>query len=551
MIFSNKDKFTTPPPVWAWALAILIPLASYLVGLNYSQIPTIGDEGVYIQMSRATSETGRWLPLVWDQGVFNTKPPLLFWQGMVTADFESSPSLWSLRWPSVIYSFLSALLIFWLVFRHTNELWRGFLSGVIFLSFISTYKHGRPFLMQSAEMFLVFFPTALYLLRRKLDFIWTLSAAIALGLAALYKSFFLIAVGALAAAVVIFHQNRWNKKWFTSNALPQGVAVVSGALALFSVWLMVDPDPKGVLAEFFMKENAGKFQAHQFWSGFFSGPYNVFRIWLGAFANAGFLALPLLGLVIFTVKNLRRLSRLEVSLWLFVFMLLAIYTLPTQRQENYILPAMLPVALLLGLRWQSISYFWFRSSFLLITIFSALAFYVVHGINNSLHSELFAWPLTTTLATTTVLGLSGLFLKRDLRSALPFATLLFLMGVSLFGAPFSAPYDPAVQNQLKDKEVFFPSTFNADYEYYFFKAPGARVKGYRSQPGQSLKDVGRELIMQGRVVAFREDLVDENPGTVIAKTPYLKQRLTENEISEILYHGKFENLVGHLTIRKK
>ena len=64
-----------------------------------------GDELVYAHITRVTSLAERWLPLQGIPGMRNTKPPLLFWQGLLSTDWGNNWSLAALRWPCVLWSF--------------------------------------------------------------------------------------------------------------------------------------------------------------------------------------------------------------------------------------------------------------------------------------------------------------------------------------------------------------------------------------------------------------------------------------------------------------
>ena len=75
-------------------------------------MPHIGDEAPYIQIVRLTAESGDWLPLKTTSGLENTKPPLLFWLGMVSTDWPQHWSLFRLRFPIVVFTFLTAAIIF-------------------------------------------------------------------------------------------------------------------------------------------------------------------------------------------------------------------------------------------------------------------------------------------------------------------------------------------------------------------------------------------------------------------------------------------------------
>lgn len=137
---------------------IVLAVAAYLLGLPSLRMPTNGDEMIYAQITRATAASGHWLPLQSEMpDMVNTKPPLLFWQGLVTTDWARQWSLVGLRWPSVGWTFATALLAGLVAWRATGgDAAKGVLAAAIYLAFLSTYRYGRPFLTNPPETFWVF-----------------------------------------------------------------------------------------------------------------------------------------------------------------------------------------------------------------------------------------------------------------------------------------------------------------------------------------------------------------------------------------------------------
>jgi 4-amino-4-deoxy-L-arabinose transferase-like glycosyltransferase len=136
----------------------LVALTAYLYGLDSIHIPKIGDEPPYLQIARVTAESGRMLPLVWEKGINNTKPPMLFWQGILTSGWGKHWNLWTLRGPIVLYSFAIALLIGLFTRSLSGDARAGLVAGLIYLGFLSTIQHGRPFLTNAPETLFLFLP---------------------------------------------------------------------------------------------------------------------------------------------------------------------------------------------------------------------------------------------------------------------------------------------------------------------------------------------------------------------------------------------------------
>ena len=144
----------------ATAVAVLLlAFVTFLHGLGSLHIMGNGDEMVYAQITRATAASGHWLPLASEMpDMVNTKPPLLFWQGMLSTDWGRQWTLVSLRWPSLVWTFLAALLAGLVAWQTTRQnLTAGLLAASLYLGFLSTYRYGRPFLTNPPETFWVFF----------------------------------------------------------------------------------------------------------------------------------------------------------------------------------------------------------------------------------------------------------------------------------------------------------------------------------------------------------------------------------------------------------
>ena len=63
--------------------SLLLAVFVYCAGLGSDHLATNGDELLYAQISKLTAATGQLLPLQSiDEKARNTKPPMLFWQGI-------------------------------------------------------------------------------------------------------------------------------------------------------------------------------------------------------------------------------------------------------------------------------------------------------------------------------------------------------------------------------------------------------------------------------------------------------------------------------------
>src|ERR1035441_1759830 len=155
---SNETKVEVPRLVWVWyVLAVALGIFTYFYSLGSLHIPKNGDENPYIHITRLTAASGHLLPLQSDfKEMRNTKPPLLFWQGIASTNWGRNWTTWNLRYPNVIYTLLTALMAFLLAWKLSGRLEAGFIACLAFLAFFSTYRYGRPFLTSSPETFWFF-----------------------------------------------------------------------------------------------------------------------------------------------------------------------------------------------------------------------------------------------------------------------------------------------------------------------------------------------------------------------------------------------------------
>ncbi|HUW29775.1 MAG TPA: phospholipid carrier-dependent glycosyltransferase, partial [Sulfuriferula sp.] len=153
----------------AWyLLACLLAVFVYFYGLDSQHIPKNGDEYPYEHITRLTAASGKLLPLQSRlDHMRNTKPPLLFWQGIASTDGGKNWTLWDLRYPSVIYTLLTAGMLFMLGRSVGGKTETGFVAALTFLAFFSTYRYGRPFLTNPPEVFWIFLPFFVLLYWRK------------------------------------------------------------------------------------------------------------------------------------------------------------------------------------------------------------------------------------------------------------------------------------------------------------------------------------------------------------------------------------------------
>ena len=515
------------------ALSILVALG-YLIGLGGDHIPRNGDELVYANIARLTAASGHWLPLqsAWDF-MRNTKPPLLFWQAMVAGGWGEHWTLLNLRLPSIAYTWAIAALVGLLTWRIAkaqptektmHPVTLGAIAALVYLSFFTTYRYGRPYMTSAPETFwlcgiflaLAWSPAALLASKWK----FPLLAAVALGIGCLYKSFAMVVpVGfglALCYQVVGANRAPWAiiRPGIVFDAV-RVAAICLLALGIFGLWFAVDPQPGEVWREFVVGENAGKFKSSPgYFKVAFSGGSGFLTILTGYFSNALFLLPVSVGCAVAAFKSWRQgtpASAGEKVLWLWMLALMLVFLLPNQRSTRYLIPAMPALAIVMALYWQRIARSWFVAT-LAVCALGALAMGLIgYGAVRAtqmtdLYSPLF-WVGLAGLLLACVAGMFRTEWSRPLAGVAAFGVLLALAGVT---QPFNgtlARFKPATNALLQGQTVAVASNFNGHFERYEFIIPGAKVVDYfAEQPVDVPEAEVLQLLQKNRYVLVQRRL---------------------------------------------
>jgi len=475
--------------LWIGWVTILLALLVYCTGLGSDHLATNGDELLYAQMSRLTAATGSLLPLQsLEERVRNTKPPLLFWQGIFSTDWGSRWSLARLRAPNVLYTILTAGLVGMVGWRRTRNAALALSAATLFLCFFSTYRYGRVFLTSAPETFWLFAPLALLLMHRDTcfpkGFAWPWLLGGMVGIALLYKSFALVIPTAFTMALWQFRARGWNVREFLHRDLWRILLMATGSLLVFSLWFWLDPEPSRVVSDFVFRENAGKFDAGggSYVRNLFWGDSSLWRIVVSYPLNAGILAIVTAALFRDAWIRRRHLGHLEVFLWIWILVLAVFFCLPNQRDERYLLPAMPALALLLAMRIGHLP----RWTVLVTVAASGLILAGLTGLALLLQHDARIgriYPLSVFLPLGMALVvLAAALLRGDLsRPLLPASILFVYLGYALFLIPLDRSpglFGGEGVEAVSGCEVFVPSNFNAREESYGFLLPGAVMKPY-------------------------------------------------------------------------
>ena len=558
-------KLTGPGLRTAWyVLASLLAVFTYFYGLDSQHIPKNGDEYPYEHITRLTADSGKLLPLQSQlDNMRNTKPPLLFWQGIASTGWGKNWTLWDLRYPSVIYTLLTATMLFMLGWKLPNrtkadKLETGFIAALAFLAFFSTYRFGRPFLTNPPEVFWIFLPFFVLLYWRQTfasRWLIPLLLGISIGIGFLYKSFALGLPVTLGLTGWYVHQRQYRVAEFLKQDALKVVIAVSVAVAMFAMWFVLDPNPLGVWKEFVVGENVGKFDPHgpNYLSKLLWGGSSIWSYALAFLTNPGLLTFPVVALFFVAYKRRSQLSKEEQLLWIWIAVLFLSFALPSQRSGRYLLAAMPAVALLCALNWQHISRKAFVASLVLAgALIAGIAYLAVRLQAEMPDVQLYPSAFWLLIAGAGILILLAIVVPALTRHSVNVVALLVLLCFAAFLHPFDGAlgnYSKEALNYAGGKEVGVPCNFRAMDEGHRFILPGAEIRGYSED--QNLN--ASELAARYSLFAVQVALDDSTQNGGCAECKIIGQRLdirgrqSSAELKEMFLEGK---VLQHLFVRE-
>ena len=326
-------------------------------------------------------------------------------------------------------------------------------------------------------------------------------------------------------------------------------------VGIFALWFVLDPDPASVWQEFVVAENAGKMSsAMGYWQAALSGPYPMWTQLLAYPANGGLLALPVLGFCLLALRHtgqLRRRANLSPALWIvlvWVLVWLVVFTIPNQRSERYVIPAMPAVAIAMALVWDRLPRVWFWLT-LLITLPALVMLgrigWVMGTLEMATRTEV---AMTLIAACAGIAGaIAGFYRKSWAGNASLIAVLAVYGCFTLMVQPISkdaAGYSPAIEAQMKGQRVAVPNGFTGQYERFHFLLHGARITPYDAE-GRNTGALYPEMLPKERlarllnefdaVIWLQEDLNEPPaclPGcTLLAQRWHVKSRHKDGEVT--------------------
>jgi 4-amino-4-deoxy-L-arabinose transferase-like glycosyltransferase len=474
-------------------LILLLGVITYFYALDSRFAPKNGDEYPYMHIVRMTANTGEWLPLQSEMdGLKNTKPPLIFWQGIASSQWADQWSLLSLRWPSVLYTALTALCLFLAVRRFSGSAKTGLLASLVWLSFFSTYRYGRPFLTDPPEVFWISLPFMLLLYFGKSAFnskvIFPLFAGLSLGLALLAKSFAYVVPACFALGLYFWRWREWSisKTFFLDFYKLCLIAIL--ALGIFALWFVLDPYPVDVWNEFVLGENAGKFEARStnYFIDLLSGGDSIWMLILTTLANAGLFFFVLLSTLMQCWRERRFLTFEESLLLLLVLAFFIVFSLPSQRSGRYLLPVMPALAALIALYWQRLPMWGFRIALVLQILIFSMLIWIGRQLQQSIVvNDVGIWAYFyghwVLMLVSLGLVIFGLFQKERTKVIALAACFLTYLALASSLSPLEGSlgrFTPELITQVQDKDLWIPCDYRAKDEEYRLLLPQSRLHGY-------------------------------------------------------------------------
>jgi 4-amino-4-deoxy-L-arabinose transferase-like glycosyltransferase len=426
------------------------------------------------------------------EGIKNTKPPLIFWQGIASTHWASEWTLANLRWPSVLYTGLTAFFLFLAVRRFSGNTKTGLLSALVWLSFFATYRYGRPFLADPPEVFWISLPffAILYWGKGAFEskFFFPLMAGICFGFALFAKSFAYIVPASFALGLYYWRWRQWSIPQVLIRDLYKLILVAVLALGVFALWFAIDPYPEAVWKEFVLGENAGKFAARQssYLMDLLRGGDSIWLLLLTTIANAGLFSFVLISTLMQCWRARRFLTLEEVLLLLLIAAFFIVFSLPSQRSGRYLLPVMPAFAALIALYWDKLPLWGFRIALmlqllvisLLIWIGGNLQFSQFMGAAGEWAYSYCHWIL---MAACFLVVLVGLFKPSQTKSLGLAACFLVYCALTSSLAPLEGRlglYSTETIAQVQGKDVWIPCDYRAKDEEYRLLLPSAKLHGY-------------------------------------------------------------------------
>ena len=296
-----------------------------------------------------------------------------------------------------------------------------------------------------------------------------------------------------------------------------------------------------------LQENVGKFDRRE---GGYLGTllWSHSSVWTMVAAyplDSGLLAFPVVMLFWHAARNRAQLPDAQKLLWLWILTLFLVFSLPNQRSERYVLPAMPALAVLCALNWDRISRKAFVASLIAAGVVIALLAYLSVRLQIALPGvRLYPPAYWILLVGAGMLILGAVFIPRLTRATVSAGIILVFLSFAAFMRPFDGPlgrYGAEVQQATKAKQIWVPFTYKAKTEEYRLLLPGADLHGYPYQTGLTIPELGARFPF----FAIRLPLQDTNlpaGDKIVGRRFDFSSRHTPKQIKEMIQGKVFQHL---------
>jgi 4-amino-4-deoxy-L-arabinose transferase len=542
-----ESNHYTPGKTKAGYLALILGffLLAYILPLGLSDL-IVPDETRYGEIPREMISTGDWIVPHLDGVRYFEKPVLGYWVHAASMRLLGENNF-AVRLPSALAVGLSALLVFFLVFRISRRAeedgwFPATLAALVFLSCIGVFGVGSTAVLDNLlAMFLTGSIAAFFLateahrgsLREK-GFL--ILAGILCGLAFLTKGFLAFVVPALALAPYLAWQRRW-RDFFRMVWLP----ILSALLVALPWSILIHLREPDFWNSFFWNEHIRRFLSpdaqHKGTTGSFllSAPA-LFFPWLLAVPAA----VPGLAFRTNTAAPLKRMARLCLC-WLVLPFLF--FSCSSGKLLTYLLPCFPPFAVLISLglsrgfngKWPARLFQWATGVCAVIFVLALLALAYIQFLGPN-GDRLYSQPWKTIAAADGLLFYVILCLwalknpgKRDkllIYAAAPllfFAIAHFIIPDSTAESKCPGPLIEKNREAIGDNAIVISDRDTIQAVCWYLRRDDVHILGDAGELAYGLgyeDAAGRSLDMQSAI-----DLIRRNPGRVvlIARTKKLNQ----------------------------
>lgn len=473
-------------------IVIAMGLLAYFTGLGQLIIPgTVGEFGE-ISKVRAAFDSGNLVGIM---------KPIIVMQKKVFISFVNNFNIYIIRYLSLIATVLTAALVSFGVYRlnHRKHLSLAIFSGALYACFYIVFSEGRHF--SPVSYFVLFMSMGLLpSIIEKRWYLWVcMAASVCFGAAALAANSMVgIFLGPLLLfCTFYFTKDAYNSKHLFKKTL---ISILVGLVVFVAGQIMLTG------TRFHINEQAftgflSAINLNKIFDGFYWGPNNVFKLWLSPFYHAAFLFFPLIGFVLFVIKNKRLLSLKEKQLLFLSLLYIFVSSFTVSRNLSLAYMPMVLLAVVFGRNYTRIDSSWFKIQHIINALVSILVLYFAYQFNIGSGVLAFSQSFLFVLIIVPLMSVVAILSPRWDRWILVPVTFLIMTALTLGLKNFSRPFSPKARGVLEKRVVYVPNDFSTRQELYRFILPKSIVKTYMAD-GEDYLGPANKLLDRGFFVAL-------------------------------------------------